>query len=56
VTCTTDSLFDQYAVATGDRDGHCNLFDLRTKKSRISWEAHSAKTSISKPRGVVNIF
>jgi WD40 repeat protein len=56
IVCTTDSIYDQCALATGDRDGSCNIFDLRTKKSRIAWQAHDAKTSISKPRGVVKIF
>lgn len=56
ITCIADSIYDQNVVASGDRDGNCNLFDLRTKMSRLSWQAHPAKTSISKPRGVINIF
>ena len=56
VSCSFDSLFDQQAVAVGDRDGNCQIFDLRSKRSRVSWQAHSAKTSISKPRGVVKVF
>ena len=56
ITTLADSINDQEVVATGDRDGNCNLFDLRTKRSRISWLAHSFKTNISKPRGIVGIF
>lgn len=56
VTCIADSIFDESAVAVGDRAGVANLIDLRTKKIRVSWSAHNAKTHLSKPRGIVNIF
>lgn len=56
VTCTSDSIHDNQAVAVGDRDGYCSIFDLRTKKNRIEWQAHGSKTSVSKPRGIVGIF
>ena len=29
VSCLADSIYDQSAVTTGDREGNCNLFDLR---------------------------
>lgn len=56
LTCATDSLYNQHTVATADREGHCNMLDLRSRKSRVSWTAHSSKSSISKPRGVVGLF
>lgn len=56
VTCICDSLYDDNAVAVGDRDGNCNIIDLRTQKVRISWLAHEVKTNMSKPRGVLGIF
>ena len=55
-TSVADSIFDESAVAVGDRAGVANLIDLRTKKIRVSWSAHNAKTHLSKPRGIVNIF
>lgn len=56
VTCVTDSIYDQHAVAVGDRGGNASIIDLRTKKIRISWLAHNPKTHLSKPRGVVNVL
>ena len=40
VTCIYDSLYNDNAVAVGDRDGHCNIIDLRSQKVRASWLAH----------------
>ena len=56
ITCIYDSLFDSNAVAVGDRNGHCNIIDLKSQKVRASWLAHEVKTNMSKPRGVLSIF
>ena len=56
ITCVTDSLSDDRVVGVRDRGGSVSLLDMKTKKVRTSWEAHSAKTSLSKPRGVVGLF
>lgn len=37
ITCVSDSINDEHAVATGDREGNCSIFDLRTKRIRIGW-------------------
>jgi WD40 repeat protein len=56
ITCVTDSINDQNAIAVGDRAGNASIIDLKTKKIRVTWTAHSAKGHLSKPRGVVNII
>lgn len=56
VTCIYDSLFDTNAVAVGDRNGFCNIVDLKSQKIRATWSAHEVKTNMSKPRGVLGIF
>jgi len=55
-TCIVDSLNDQHAVCVGDRGGSCSLLDMRTRKKRITWQAHQPKTNLSKPRGIVALF
>ena len=37
VTCISDSFYDESVIATGDRDGKCNILDLRTQKIKASW-------------------
>lgn len=56
ITTVADSIFDQNSIAVGDRGGIASIIDMRTKKVRISWVAHEAKTSLSKPRGIVKII
>lgn len=56
VTAVADSIYDQHVVATGDRDGFCNLLEMRTRRPRTTWKAHSAKGNMSCPRGVLGIF
>ncbi len=43
-------------LAVGDRAGNVSLLDLRTRRMRMKWEAHAAKTHLSRPRGVVGLI
>lgn len=56
VTVVADSIYDQHVVATGDREGFCNLLEMRTRRPRTTWKAHSVKGNMSRPRGVLGMF
>lgn len=55
-TFLVDSVYDPSLLAVGDRGGTLSLLDLRTRRVRVSWSAHLAKTHLMRPRGVVGVM
>lgn len=55
-TILVDSLNDPSLLAVGDRVGWITILDLRTRRERMNWSAHNAKTHLMRPRGVVGLI